>query len=91
MEKDITLLNKFSELKLPWWLLVVPIFNNVTYLIIFKSWFAEFSDRKFIFNYYFWEKIKTFGVLIVSLIVFSILICIFITIDFKFDSYNSDY
>ncbi|MDE5545260.1 MAG: hypothetical protein K2I76_01465 [Malacoplasma sp.] len=66
MEKDIVLLKKFNELKLPWWLLIIPIFNNITYLIIFKSWFVEFSDRRFIFNYYRKTWWKTIGLFLFS-------------------------
>ncbi|MDE5767135.1 MAG: hypothetical protein K2H56_01155, partial [Malacoplasma sp.] len=87
MEKDIVLLKKFSELKLPWWLLIVPIFNNITYLIIFKSWFVEFSDRRLIFDYYFQEKLKTFGISLLTLflwIIFSSIYWIITLLDLNY-------
>ncbi|MDE6429175.1 MAG: hypothetical protein K2K18_01535, partial [Malacoplasma sp.] len=62
IKKNIALAVRFSQLKLPWWILIIPFFNCVVYIHIFKSWFVEFTDRKFMTFYYSKEQFKTIGI-----------------------------
>lgn len=75
MNKDFYLMNKFSKLKIHWWILLIPFINNCSYLTIFKSWFSAFSDRYFISFEYKKAIMRTQGVYY-----FSIFICLGIVI-----------
>lgn len=78
MNKNFALIYQFSKIKIPFWLLVIPIINIITYLIVLKSWFVELTDRKWFINYYRKTILKTVGVILLSILISFLLTFIFI-------------
>lgn len=87
IKKNISLAVRFSQLKLPWWILIIPIFNCAVYISIFKLWFAEFTDREFMTFYYSKEQFKTIGIQILLFFIF-ILISFIYFFSIDWDSHN---
>lgn len=74
-QRDIYLINSFSQIRLPIWVTCFPVLGIHVYLSIYKSWMIAYSKP-----YEFWKKFRFLLIRTGGVAVFSAFLCIFFTL-----------